>query len=124
VSGGAPDSTNKSNVLDLVSFIAPPESRRLGTNPGEPAFGSRWDLMPGRGVFTNWINVTDLTPLIAGLSGYPPMLVGAGNWKLETGNWKLAIGAWVADWRGVGGWPGGRLVSRRFISASIRWKVL
>jgi hypothetical protein len=77
VSGGVPLSTNKVNVLDLTSFIAPPASRRLDTAPGQPAFDKRWDLSPGRGVFNNMINVTDLTSLTAGTGGFPPMLGGA-----------------------------------------------
>jgi hypothetical protein len=85
VSGGVPDSTNKSNVLDLVSYIAPPELRRLGTSPGQPAFDKRWDLSPGRSVFNDFINVTDLTSLIAGSTGYPPMLGGARAFNHATG---------------------------------------
>jgi hypothetical protein len=50
--------------------------KRLNTAPGQPAFDKRWDLSPGRGVFTTMINVTDLTALIAGSSGNPPMLGG------------------------------------------------
>jgi hypothetical protein len=52
-------------------------SKRLNTAPGQPAFDKRWDLIPGRGLFTPMINVTDLTSLIAGTSGYPAMLAGA-----------------------------------------------
>ncbi len=74
VSGGIPDSTNRVNVLDLTSFLAP--VRRLDTSPGHPAFDDRWDLIPGRGLFTTWINVNDLTALFAGSSGFPPMLGG------------------------------------------------
>jgi hypothetical protein len=74
--GGFPDSTNKINITDLTSFIAPPELRRLDSAPGQPTFDKRWDLSPGRGVFNNMINVTDLTSLIAGSSGFPPMLGG------------------------------------------------
>jgi hypothetical protein len=77
VSGGIPDSTDKINVLDLTSFIAPPATRKLDTAPGQANFNSRWDLNPGRGVFNNMINVTDLTALIAGTSGFPPMFGGS-----------------------------------------------
>ncbi|HSP56489.1 MAG TPA: hypothetical protein VLS25_12985, partial [Dehalococcoidia bacterium] len=59
VSGGIPDSTNKVNILDLTSMLAP--VRRLGTSPGHPNFGSRYDLSPGRGPFTSWINAADIT---------------------------------------------------------------
>jgi hypothetical protein len=75
VSGGVPDSTNRVNVLDLTSFLAP--VRHFNTSPPEPEYADRWDLIPGAGLFTKVINVTDLTSLIAGTSGYPPMLGGA-----------------------------------------------
>jgi hypothetical protein len=68
-----------------VSYIAPPELRRLGTSPGQPAFDKRWDLSPGRSVFNDFINVTDLTSLIAGSTGYPPMLGGARAFNHATG---------------------------------------
>jgi hypothetical protein len=77
VSGGVPDSTDRINVTDLTSFIAPPEMRRLNTSLGIVQYSRRWDLAPGKGVFTNWINVTDLTALIAGTSGFPPMFGGS-----------------------------------------------
>ncbi len=75
VSGGIPDSTNRSNVLDMTSFLAP--VRRLDASPGHPNFDARWDLVPGRGLFATWIAVNDLTSLLAGSSGFPPMLGGA-----------------------------------------------
>ncbi len=71
VSGGIPNSTDKVNVTDLTSFLAP--TRRLDTSPGNPNFNVRWDLVPGPGLFANWIVVNDLTSLIAGTSGFPPM---------------------------------------------------
>lgn len=73
-SGGIPDSTNRVTVTDLTSFLAP--VRRLDSSPGHANFNSRWDLVPGRGLFATWINVNDLTALIAGPSGFPPMLGG------------------------------------------------
>ncbi|HET9477641.1 MAG TPA: cohesin domain-containing protein, partial [Dehalococcoidia bacterium] len=48
-SGGIPDSTNRANVLDMTSFLAP--LRRLGASPGDAAYNQRWDLAPGRGLF-------------------------------------------------------------------------
>ncbi|HET9477459.1 MAG TPA: thrombospondin type 3 repeat-containing protein [Dehalococcoidia bacterium] len=75
VSGGIPNSTNRVTVGDLTSFLAP--VRRLDKSPGHPDFDSRWDLVPGRGLFANWIAVNDLTALISGPSGFPPMLGGA-----------------------------------------------
>jgi hypothetical protein len=75
VSGGIPLSTDKVTILDLTSFVAP--ARRLDTVPGNANFNMRWDLVPGRGIFTNWININDLTALIAGPSGFPTMFGGA-----------------------------------------------
>jgi hypothetical protein len=74
VAGGFPDSTDRVNVLDIVSFIAP--VRRLNTSPPEAEYADRWDLVPGAGLFPEVINVTDLTSLIAGSSGNPSMLGG------------------------------------------------
>lgn len=74
-SGGVPDSTDRVNVLDLTSLLAP--VRRLNSDPEDAEFSPRMDLAPGRGLFVNWINVTDLTALLAGSTGYPPMFVGA-----------------------------------------------
>ncbi len=36
----------------------------------------RWDLTPGKGVFLTDINIQDLTAMLAGPSGNPPMLGG------------------------------------------------
>jgi hypothetical protein len=72
--GGVPDSTNRVTVTDLTSFIAP--TRRLDSSPPQPAYSARWDLVPGKGLFANWIAINDLTSLIAGPTGYPPMLGG------------------------------------------------
>jgi hypothetical protein len=79
VSGQVPNSTDRVNVYDIVSFIAP--TRRLGTRPDAApppgsAFSPRWDLVPGRGIFPTWIAVTDITALLAGSSGFPPMFGG------------------------------------------------
>ncbi len=75
VSGGIPLSTDKVTITDLTSFLAP--VRRLDTDPGNANFSSRWDLVPGRGLFMHWININDLTALIAGTTGMPPMFGGA-----------------------------------------------
>jgi hypothetical protein len=75
VAGGTPDSTNRINLADLTSFLAP--ARRLDSSPGMAAFRARWDIVPGRSLFANWIALDDLTSLIAGLPGFPPMLAGA-----------------------------------------------
>lgn len=74
VSGGIPDSTDAITITDLTSFLAP--ARRLDTSPGDAGFDARWDLTPGRGIFANWIVINDLTALIAGTSGNPPMFGG------------------------------------------------
>lgn len=71
VSGGAPNSTDKVNVADLVSFIAP--TRRINTNPADPGYDVRWDLVPGAGPFSKVINVTDISSIITVM---PSMLGG------------------------------------------------
>ena len=75
ISGGIPNSTNRLTVTDLTSFLAP--ARHLNTSPGDSGFDVRWDLTPGKGLFTTVINVNDLTSLLAGPTGNPPMLLGA-----------------------------------------------
>jgi hypothetical protein len=69
--GGVPDSSNRINILDLTSFMAPIRyfDTDVGSNPGDV----RWDLVPGGGIFPNDINIEDLTNLIV-LS--PPMIGG------------------------------------------------
>jgi hypothetical protein len=68
---------NKYNISDLGSFVAP--IRRMGTIPGQAAFSSRWDLVPGDSGLTSggWINIVDLGATIGGPTGFPPMLGGA-----------------------------------------------
>ena len=76
ISGGVPNSTDRVNLLDLTSFIAP--IRRLDTNPSNPNFNMRWDLRPGPNIGGGtFIGIGDLTNLIAGTTGFPPMLGGA-----------------------------------------------
>ncbi|HSP55100.1 MAG TPA: hypothetical protein VLS25_05880, partial [Dehalococcoidia bacterium] len=55
-------------------FVAP--VRRIDTSPGNPNYSQRWDLVPGRGLFPNWIAINDLTALLSGASGMPPMFGG------------------------------------------------
>jgi hypothetical protein len=74
VSGGIPVSTDKITITDVTSFLAP--FRRLDTSPGNANFNARWDLVPGRGLFGNWIVINDLTALFTGVSGSPPMFGG------------------------------------------------
>jgi hypothetical protein len=67
--GGIPSSTNRVNILDITSFLAP--ERRLNTSPNEGGYSVRWDLSPGAGLFAKVINIQDLTSII---SVRPPML--------------------------------------------------
>jgi hypothetical protein len=86
VSGGAPlDSTDRINVLDITSYLVP---RRLDTSPGDANYSERFDLAPGLTFpFTEWIAVNDLTTLLAGSQGFPPMFgaMKAFNGPLCTG---------------------------------------
>jgi hypothetical protein len=71
-------SLNKLDVQDILSFLAP--VRRYETDPGNPFFNSRWDLVPARGsppVGPHWINIQDILALIGGPSWNPPMFSGA-----------------------------------------------
>ena len=74
VSGGVPLSTNRITITDVTAFIAP--ARRLNTSSGDTGYSVRYDLQPGRGVFAETINISDLTTLFAGNTGSPPMLLG------------------------------------------------
>jgi hypothetical protein len=74
VSAGIPNSTDRVTLTDLTSFTATP--RKFSTSPGHANFDARWDLMPGRGIFGEWINLNDLTALLQGPTGYPAMLAG------------------------------------------------
>jgi uncharacterized protein YkwD len=64
-------SANKVDLSDLSSFLGP--VRRLGTSPGQAGYDARWDLVPGKGIFRDTINVSDLTAL---LTLTPPMFGG------------------------------------------------
>jgi hypothetical protein len=76
VSGSFPESTNRITLPDLTSFLAP--VRRLDSSPGDADgdFDVRWDLAPGPGVFLSHIALDDLTSLLVGRSGFPPMFNG------------------------------------------------
>jgi Bacterial TSP3 repeat len=69
--GGIPDSSNRINILDITSFIAP--IRYMNTNLGAHTGDRRWDLVPGAGLFATAINIADLSNLIVVT---PPMLHG------------------------------------------------
>ncbi|MEK6967075.1 MAG: NosD domain-containing protein [Nanoarchaeota archaeon] len=75
VNGSIPNSTNRITIADVTSFLAP--IRRMNTNLNESPDNKRWDLVPGKGLFTTDINIQDLTSLIAGPTAFPPMLGGA-----------------------------------------------
>ena len=53
-------SANKLDIQDLTNFIAP--VRRIGTNPGDANFSSRYDLVPGKGILSSWINLSVSMP--------------------------------------------------------------
>ena len=69
---GPPNSVNRVNLLDVTSFLVP--VRYFGTDVGSNPGDVRWDLVPGSGVFLEDINLIDIVALLAGTSGYPPML--------------------------------------------------
>jgi subtilisin-like proprotein convertase family protein len=64
-------SANKLNIQDVLSFVTPP--RHLDKNPGEAGFDARWDLVPGQGILAKFINIADVTALVNGATGNPPM---------------------------------------------------
>jgi hypothetical protein len=64
-------SLNKLDILDITTFLAP--VRRLGTSPGDADFSIRYDIEPGAGVFTPFINIQDITKLV---TLAPPMFGG------------------------------------------------
>jgi hypothetical protein len=65
--------TSTLNISDLASFVAP--VRHLNTSMGDPAFNGRWDLIPGS-TFGEHINIADLSSLVSGTTGFPPMFGG------------------------------------------------
>jgi hypothetical protein len=85
VTGSIPDSTLKVNIADLASFVAPVRylGNNVGTNPGDV----RWDISPGPGLLPVDINVLDLSLLVAGPTGNPPMFGGARAFAGPTCPW-------------------------------------
>jgi hypothetical protein len=69
----AGQSSNKLDVQDMTSFVAP--VRRISSSPGDAAYDARWDLVPG-GTVGGQISSTDMAALTFGASGYPPMFAG------------------------------------------------
>ena len=67
---------NRYNISDLGSFVS--GVRKLGKNPGQAGFDSRWDLEPGNSGLTGsgWINIVDLGKTTGGVTAFPPMLGG------------------------------------------------
>jgi hypothetical protein len=59
--------------MDILSFVAP--DRRLETNPGDTFYDARWDLVEDD-VFGYTISIADLTSLLGGTTGAPPMFDG------------------------------------------------
>jgi hypothetical protein len=76
--GGIPSSERRITLGDLTSFLGGGVGRKLGANPGAATFLRRYDIEPGPGaVLPTWININDLTALLGGASGNPPMFSGA-----------------------------------------------
>jgi hypothetical protein len=72
VHAGIPNSTDRINITDLTDFLAP--IRQLGKSPGDVGFDVRYDFVPGfQYPFGTWIAINDLTAMLWGTSGYPPM---------------------------------------------------
>jgi hypothetical protein len=69
-----PDSLNSITLIDVTTLLAP--IRYFGTNVGTNPADVRFDLTPGPGALLMDINLLDLTALIAGSTGNPPMLGG------------------------------------------------
>ena len=69
--GGVPTSTNKITITDITAFQAP--VNRMNTSPGHPNYSVRFDLIPGKGLFAQDINVQDQTAVYSGTTGSPPM---------------------------------------------------
>ena len=62
-------SNNKITLQDISSFVAP--VRRLGTSSSDAGYNARWDLSPGRGIFSKDINLQDMSSIV---TVRPPML--------------------------------------------------
>jgi hypothetical protein len=69
-------SFNKLDIQDITAFLAEP--RRLGTSPGDGGYTPRYDLVPGPfGGSGDYITIQDITALLAGPTGEPPMFGGS-----------------------------------------------
>jgi hypothetical protein len=72
--GSVPSSTNRLTISDVTSFLAPVRyiHTDIGTQPGDV----RWDIAPGKGIFSRDINISDITTLLVSETGNPPMMGG------------------------------------------------
>ncbi len=82
-SPGIPLSVDRISLTDFTSFLAFIPTRKFLTSPDVPpppglAYDMRWDLVPGPGALADWINLADLTAMLAAgaPSGAPPMFGG------------------------------------------------
>jgi hypothetical protein len=66
-------SLHKINVQDISTFVTP--VRHINTNPGDPGYNVRWDLVPGT-TFGKRINVQDMATITAGSTSFPIMFGG------------------------------------------------
>jgi hypothetical protein len=64
-------SVNELDIFDITAYLGP--TRRLDTSPPNPSYNTRLDLLPGRGALAQWINIQDITTLLSGTTGNPPM---------------------------------------------------
>jgi hypothetical protein len=69
-------SLNKLDIQDVISFVSP--VRHLDSSPPQTSrYQTRWDLVPGPTFpFTTHINILDVTALMNGVTGSPPMFGG------------------------------------------------
>ena len=71
-----PNSIDRISITDITAFLAP--TPRLVSSPGDANYSPRFDLIAGfTAPFPTWIAINDLTALIAGPPGSPPMFGGA-----------------------------------------------
>jgi hypothetical protein len=72
---GPPNSLDRIALGDLTAFLAP--IRYLDKSPPNALYNTRYDLIPGPSVATSpWVQLDDLTSLIAGTTATPPMTSG------------------------------------------------
>lgn len=67
-------SANKLTIQDVIAFLNP--TRHLDTSPGQSNYDSRFDIVLGRGAFTQWINIQDTIALFSGPTAFPRMFNG------------------------------------------------